>query len=219
MKGKTKLSVLLILCFAGDQALGTEPSNNLSINIARSALENHYKEFRNCVSLNVFEISIKNFSIRDNNGNQTLINIMNSLVENNLYSVKNIKRQGLESLLNPNSKEVAELEYKMTEFGYKYYGSFIENGMSNRGLCFGERKIIEVLDFTEPTSFMGNIISEVQYSYKIVNLPQWAETEAFSKYVQQVTRVGKDAIPRGKHILVKYESGWKIGNEHTLRQN
>ncbi len=219
MKGKAKLSLFVILCFAGDQASGTEAVNNLSKNIARSVLENHYKEFRNCVSLNAFEMSIKNFSVRDNNGNETLINIMNSLVEHNLYSVKNIKRQGLESLLNQNSKEINELEYKMTEFGYKYHGSFIENGMPDRGLCFGERKVIEILDFTEPTSFMGNIISEVQYSYKIVNLPQWAEAEAFSKYVQQITRVGKDAIPRGKHILVKYQSGWKIGNEHTLRQN
>lgn len=63
--------------------------------------------------------------------------------------------------------------YDLTDLGKQHFkdGKF----------CFGTPKVEEIINFTEPADFMGQKVTEVNYKYKLKNLPEWYKIETMKE--------------------------------------
>jgi hypothetical protein len=88
-------------------------------------------------------------------------------------------------------------------------------------LCYGVRKIVKILNFTEPdgTSIGGSKMSTVSYTWKLANVPAWAQSLAASgeasgyMYADFDDEMKKDALSgerKGEAQLVLTHLGWQV---------
>lgn len=117
---------------------------------------------------------------------------LHALAELGLLGIKNVIVKGEEkSVRRPfGSTEKYKLpdsvfeEYTLTESGKKHYAEYVSRGgwHANAGdkvgkFCYAEKKLNEIVNWTEPADMMGFTISEVTYKYSFDNVADWAKTE------------------------------------------
>lgn len=74
-------------------------------------------------------------------------------------------------------------------------------------LCAGHYKVVEVVDYTVPSSGLGETISEVTYTYSPTGVPAWATSEAVKTAFPYFT---KRLAPnqKGRATVVLKNNGW-----------
>lgn len=65
--------------------------------------------------------------------------------------------------------------YQLTTEGAKYFQQVSSTLGRTGGFCYGQKTVDSVLKWTDPVSIGATSQTEVTYTYKIVNLPAWAE--------------------------------------------
>lgn len=50
--------------------------------------------------------------------------------------------------------------------------------MASPSFCYGEPAVKEIVRFTEPGDMMGMTVSQVEYTYQLKNMPEWAKSKA-----------------------------------------
>ena len=77
-----------------------------------------------------------------------------------------------------------------------------------RQLCYGTPQVVEIINFTEPAEAMGVKVSSVQYTYKLVDIAQWASDPAISKQYEWLPeRISNPSIAKDDDLVLT-NNGW-----------
>lgn len=101
--------------------------------------------------------------------------------------------------------------YELTDDGKKYFrqisGTFGQTG----GFCYGQKTVNSIVKWTEPVRTGSSSQTEVSYTYKILNLPSWAERpdiqRAFPDVRATVNGASKTNQIAGLQLTNK---GWEV---------
>lgn len=194
---QNRFDLVAALTFAAVAALtGCSDKKEASKSNFKAAIQEYYdKGFRPCVSISVkdvpFTLEKKGIYFQREPQKAT------ALVKAGLLSEKESEVRN-----NWNGKMEPATEYSLTDEGKKYRAK--EPGVM---FCGGEFKVVEVENFTEPADMLGTKVSQVNFTYKVVNAPAWAKNPD----VQAAYPAIKDGIAdkaRYKTVLVATSEGW-----------
>lgn len=73
-----------------------------------------------------------------------------------------------------------------------------------KGFCLGNKRVTEVVRFSEPADHMGARISQVEYRWAIEDTPAWADATAFREVRGFAGPVEANAVLR------KDNDGWRV---------
>lgn len=73
-----------------------------------------------------------------------------------------------------------------------------------KGFCVGNKRVVEVMRFSEPSEQMGMRVSQVEYKWAIKDTPSWIETDAFSEVE------GMSDPVDGVAVLQEMSDGWQV---------
>ena len=77
-----------------------------------------------------------------------------------------------------------------------------------RQLCYGTPQVVEIVNFTEPAEAMGAKVSNVQYTYKLVDVAPWASDPALTNQFEWLTeRISSDSITKDDDLVLT-DNGW-----------
>lgn len=77
-----------------------------------------------------------------------------------------------------------------------------------RQLCYGTPQIVEIVNFTKPAEAMGLNVSNVQYTYKLVDIAQWASDPAISEQYEWLPeRISNPSITKDDDLVLT-NTGW-----------
>jgi len=94
-------------------------------------------------------------------------------------------------------------EYSLTDAGTK---ALSKPGRSS--FCVGHRKVDEVVQFSEPSSGMGQTVSQAKYTYTVVDVPAWANDPAVRAAFPELAEVLKPK-KEARVDLVLMNDGWE----------
>jgi hypothetical protein len=104
--------------------------------------------------------------------------------------------------------KLAVVAYTLTPEGEK---AFSEKGNSRLiatpSFCYGEPDVKEIVRFTEPGEMMGVTVSQVDYTWQLKGMPEWAKSKAMREAFPQLTRDNVDSL-EGKAAVVLTNEGW-----------
>lgn len=104
--------------------------------------------------------------------------------------------------------KLAVVAYSLTPEGEK---AFSEKGASRRisipSFCYGEPAVKEIVRFTEPGDMMGMTVSQVEYTWQLKNMPEWAKSQPMQAEFPQLARDNAEVL-EGKAAVVLMNEGW-----------
>ena len=79
--------------------------------------------------------------------------------------------------------------------------------MASPSFCYGEPAVKEIVRFTEPGDMMGMTVSQVEYTWQLKNMPEWARSKAMQATFPQLERDNADTL-KDKDAVVLMNEGW-----------
>ena len=77
-----------------------------------------------------------------------------------------------------------------------------------RQLCYATPQVVEIINFTEPAEALGMKVSNVQYSYTLVDIAPWANDSALTKQFDWLSeRISSDNILKDDDLVLT-NNGW-----------
>ena len=77
-----------------------------------------------------------------------------------------------------------------------------------RQLCYGTPQVVEIVNFTEPAEAMGAKVSNVQYTYRLVDVAPWASEQALSSQFEWLAeRINSESISKDDDLVLT-NNGW-----------
>lgn len=77
-----------------------------------------------------------------------------------------------------------------------------------RQLCYGTPQVVEIVNFTESAEAMGAKVSNVQYTYRIVDVAPWASDPALTNQFEWLSeRISSDSITKDDDLVLT-NNGW-----------
>lgn len=118
-------------------------------------------------------------------------------------------------LFHPN-QQVPGVRYELSKEGSKYVRNAVRTrAMSLMGpaqqLCYADKKLADLVRWTEPTATMGRTITEVTYTYKLVNIANWARNVDVERaFYTERELAAADTPKEAKITLVLMNDGWRV---------
>lgn len=105
--------------------------------------------------------------------------------------------------------KLAVVAYTLTPEGEKAFKPRGEGGFwsSQPGFCYGEPAVKEIVRFTEPGEMMGMTVSQVDYTWQLKNMPEWAKSKPMQDVFPQLARDNAETL-EGKAAVVLMNEGW-----------
>ena len=104
--------------------------------------------------------------------------------------------------------KLAVVAYSLTPEGEK---AFSEKGnsrmMADPSFCYGEPAVKEIVRFTEPGDMMGMTVSQVEYTYQLKNMPEWAKSKPMQAAFPKLARDNAEML-EDKDVVVLMNEGW-----------
>ena len=77
-----------------------------------------------------------------------------------------------------------------------------------RQLCYGTPQVVEIVNFTEPAEAMGAKVSNVQYTYRLVDVAPWANDQALINQFEWLSeRINSESINKDDDLVLT-NNGW-----------
>lgn len=77
-----------------------------------------------------------------------------------------------------------------------------------RQLCYGTPHVVEIINFTVPAESMGMKVSNVQYSYRLIDVAPWASAPALTNQFEWLQeRVSSESITKDDDMVLT-DNGW-----------
>ena len=87
----------------------------------------------------------------------------------------------------------------------------LDKGPFNTGarqLCYGKPQVVEIVNFTEPAEAMGAKVSNVQYTYRLIDVAPWANDPALTNQFEWLTeRIKSESISKDDDLMLT-NNGW-----------
>jgi hypothetical protein len=84
-------------------------------------------------------------------------------------------------------------------------------------LCYGFKKVDEILNFTEPSDSTGAHVSAVTYTWKLVDVSDWARNAEVQKAYPQLVDALKDdpsgTKRKSQEAMILTHQGWRTGQD------
>ena len=130
------------------------------------------------------------------------------------------KSEKINPPINKSVKSIHVFVYSLTSEGKKYYQSAGKSMDGEEVGCIylGKAKVEEIIDFTQPSDMFGATISRVNFTYSVLDLPDWAKNDEISSLNYQLKKVVEaNGSPIKEHAdMVLTNKGWKHGNQDML---
>jgi hypothetical protein len=99
--------------------------------------------------------------------------------------------------------------FKFSDEGKKYLKVSDDRlGSGAPQLCYGIPQVVEITGFTEPAESMGIKVSNVQYTYKLVDIASWAtEPVVMGQYPMLSQQLANKSIEKDDDMVLTSE-GW-----------
>ncbi len=102
--------------------------------------------------------------------------------------------------------------YKFSNKGESFLRpSSLEKGAFRTGarqLCYGTPQVVEIVNFTEPAEAMGAKVSNVQYTYRLVDVATWASDPALTNQFEWLSeRISSGSIAKDDDLVLT-SNGW-----------
>lgn len=106
-------------------------------------------------------------------------------------------------------KQVPATTFTVTDEGTKWRKSTQRTiaGGQPPFFCFGDKKLVKIVNFTEPSNAFGSTSSSVSYTYKVANVAPWAMTDAAKDKFEIIKKAFKTE-ESGTTQLIKTDAGW-----------
>ncbi|WP_313576389.1 hypothetical protein [Brevundimonas sp.] len=104
--------------------------------------------------------------------------------------------------------KLAVVAYSLTPEGEKVFSAKGSSRMlASPSFCYGEPQVKEIVRFTEPGDMMGMTLSQVEYTWQLKNMPEWAKSKAMQDTFPQLARDNAEIL-EGKAAVVLMNEGW-----------
>jgi len=104
--------------------------------------------------------------------------------------------------------KLAVVAYTLTPEGEKAFSAKGNSRMmADPSFCYGEPSVKEIVRFTEPGDMMGMTVSQVEYTYQLKNMPEWAKSKPMQAAFPQLARDNADTL-EDKDAVVLMNEGW-----------
>ena len=102
--------------------------------------------------------------------------------------------------------------FKFTEWGQTFLRptELDKGALSTRSpqLCYATPQIVEIMRFTKPIDVMGITASNVEYTYKLVNVAPWANDPVLESYFEWLPEILSNQRIQKNDDLVLTKNGW-----------
>lgn len=112
------------------------------------------------------------------------------------------------------TEDLGFIKQQVNKEWYRVY-DLTDNGRSpftpGKGFCYGEPKLLRVLNFTAPSTstFGPYTMSTVVYEYQIINIPDWARQPDAAKLGEISRALSSEITPlRDDATLILTNKGW-----------
>ena len=104
--------------------------------------------------------------------------------------------------------------YKFSDNGKAYLRpADMDKGAFSTGarqLCYGTPEVVEITNFTKPADAMGVTVTNVQYTYRLVDVAPWAsDTELTTQFEWLSERTASNSIEKDDDLVLT-NSGWAL---------
>lgn len=108
------------------------------------------------------------------------------------------------------TKQVPAYKFSLTEEGIAYLRPEDKQPdffSGSEALCYGNRKVSDVSNFTEPNAATGVSISRVNYTYSIDNMAEWATLPELNKRYGNFP-LDANQVQKDREDMVMSDKGW-----------
>ena len=205
-------AILLLSGAALLSACGNDPKAANKVNFEK-ALNAHYAQMKQCVKIgskpNADGI-IQEFRA-DGSVQDKQLPFYNGLASLGLLEAVTFQKD-TKNFSGQVMGKVDWVGYKFSDKGRTFLRPVeLDKGALNTGarqLCYGTPQVIEIVNFTEPAEAMGAKVSNVQYTYRIVDVAPWASDQTLSNQFDWLSeRISSDSITKDDDLVLT-NNGW-----------
>lgn len=108
-------------------------------------------------------------------------------------------------------KEVQGYRYEVADNAKKYVQQVRTLGGHSPELCYGKKKVEDIVRYTEPSAAMGMTVSQVTYTWRLVDSADWARNPGIEKqyYTEQFLNAANQP-QEAKIGLALSNDGWHV---------
>ena len=122
-----------------------------------------------------------------------------ALVEAGLLNREELRRPSN----NPAERPQGTNRYTLTDKG--------RAANSERGWCYGTRKVVQIVNFTEPSEAFGAKMSQVRFTSSYPNVADWARNKTVLAAFPQLQATNAEKPSQEQLVLVLTNRGWEVG--------
>jgi hypothetical protein len=174
------------------------------------ALNNHYAKVKQCLVIGEepnAEGIIQEFKTGDTAQN-TQLSFYNGMTNLGLLDAVTYQKDK-RNFSGEVSGKSDWIGFKFSDEGKKYLKVSDDRlGSGAPQLCYGIPQVVEITGFTEPAESMGIKVSNVQYTYKLVDIASWAtEPVVMGQYPMLSQQLANKSIEKDDDMVLTSE-GW-----------
>jgi len=205
-------AILLLLGAALLSACGDDPKAANKANF-EMALNAHYAQMKQCVKIGAKPNAdgiIQEFRT-DGSVQDKHLPFYNGLVSLGLLEAVTYQKD-TKDFSGQVTGKADWVGYKFSNQGKTYLRpTELDKGVFSTGarqLCYGTPQVVEIVNFTQPVEAMGAKVSNVQYTYRLVDVGPWASDPAVSNQFDWLSeRISNDSIAKDDDLVLT-NNGW-----------
>jgi hypothetical protein len=99
-----------------------------------------------------------------------------------------------------------QIMYALSELGKAAYRENVSDNNfdgKHHGFCYGEPRVVEIINYSEPADLLGQKVSEVHFTYAVFNLASWAASDTIRYAAEQALNSDTDPSKLKKSMNAK----------------
>ena len=94
---------------------------------------------------------------------------------------------------SPKMVKAQQIVYALSDLGKAAYRENVSHNFfdgTHHGFCYGEPRVVEIINYSEPADLLGQKVSEVHFTYAVYNLASWAASDTVRYAAEQALNSG-----------------------------
>lgn len=214
MRKSIKVILLLFTSAIFVSACGNDPNAANATNF-ENALNEYYAQMKQCLAIGSEpndEGVVQEFRA-DSIVSDNQFSFYKGLVSLGLLETVSY-RKNTKSFSGQVTGKADWIGFKFTEWGQTFLRptELDKGALSTRSpqLCYATPQIVEIMTFTKPSVSMDITASNVEYTYKLVNVAPWANDPVLESYFEWLPEILSNQSIQKNDDLVLTKNGWVL---------
>lgn len=123
-----------------------------------------------------------------------------------------MKRSSMDWMLEDRRpKQVSGYRYDFSDTGKKYVVQVHGLMGTAPALCYGKKKVVDIVRYSEPSPAMGMTVSQVTYTWRLTDIAEWARNPEVEKtFHTQQWLATADTPKEAQASLALSNDGWHV---------